>query len=303
MSARSSVTVRIPGSTSNCGSGFDTLGLALRIYNRLTLTRLPGGSRPVPVGGGAAAAHVMVDEAATAFFAKTGRVRFGFKYAIAGSVPPGRGLGSSATVRAGTLAGLNALAGAGLSPRQLVEIVTALEGHPDNAAPSILGGFCVARTSPLDGAYLDCVRVAVPAALAFVVVSPQGEIRTEESRGALPRTLPFFDAVKSINAASFLVAALATREYRKLRHAVADFMHEPYRLPGIPGGRQAIDAGVAAGAFTGWLSGSGTSVLCVSKRTKALAVRRAMTAALKQVATGCAGSWVLGADNAGLTLE
>lgn len=303
MSARRSVTVRVPGSTSNCGSGFDTLGLALRIYNRLTLTRLPGDSLPVPVGGGAAAAHIMVDEAAAAFFGKTGRARFGFKYAIAGSVPPGRGLGSSATVRAGTLAGLNALAGAGLLSRQLVELATALEGHPDNAAPAVLGGFCVARTSPLDGTYLDCVRVAVPAELAFVVVAPPGEIRTEESRSALPRTLPFFDAVRSINAASFLVAALATREYRKLRHAVADFMHEPYRLPGIPGGRLAIDAGVAAGAFTGWLSGSGTSVLCVSKRAKAPAVRRAMTAALKQAAAGCAGSWVLAADNAGLALE
>jgi len=303
MSTRHSVTVRVPASTSNCGSGFDTLGLALRLYNRVTLTRVPGAAGPVWAAGGADPAHAMVAEAAEAFGRRTGRGGFGFRYAVAARVPPGRGLGSSATLRAGTLAGLNALAGTGLTRRQLVELVTALEGHPDNAAPSILGGFCVARTAPATGAFVDCVRVAVPPDLAFVVVAPPGEVRTEASRRALPRTLPFFDAVKSINAASFLVAALTAREYRKLRHAVADFVHEPYRLPAIPGGRRAIDAGIAAGAFTGWLSGSGNGLLCVCRRAKVPAVRGAMEAALRAAAGGAGGSWVLAADNAGLVVE
>ena len=301
MSTRQSVTVRVPASTSNCGSGFDTLGLALRLYNRLTLTRIPGAGGPVPAPG-AEAAHVMIAEAATAFFKHTGRARFRFRYGIAAGVPAGRGLGSSATLRAGTLAGLNALAGAGLTPHQLIALVTALEGHPDNATPSILGGFCVARTDPATGAFVDCVRVAVPAELTFVFAAPPGEARTDVSRRALPRTLPFSDAVRSINAASFLVAVVAAREYRKLRHAVADFVHEPYRLPGIPGGRRAIEAGLAAGALTGWLSGSGTGVLCVCRRGRGLAVRAAMEAALQAAAGGGAGAWILAADNAGLVV-
>ncbi|MDD2764747.1 MAG: homoserine kinase [Opitutaceae bacterium] len=303
MRAPDSVTVRVPGSTSNCGSGFDTLGLALRIYNRLTVTRQAGAGAPVPATAGDAAVRPLVEAAAEMFFQKTGRTPFSFSYRVAGDVPPARGLGSSATVRAGLLAGLNALAGTGLSSRLLIELVTALEGHPDNATASVLGGFCVARTSPVNGAYLDCVRVTVPAELAFVVVSPHVEIRTKESRGTLPRTVPFFDAVKSINATAFLVAALATRDFGKLRHAVADFMHEPYRLPGIPGGRQAIDAGIAAGALTGWLSGSGSSVLCVCERPAAASVRPAMEAALKEAGAGCNGSWVLVADDEGLMLE
>jgi len=303
MSGHDSVTVRVPGSTSNCGSGFDTLGLALKIYNHVTVTRRAGATTPVPAEGGDAPARAMVEAAAAAFFLKTGRAPAGFSYRITGDVPAARGLGSSGAVRSGLVAGLNALTGAGLSNRQIIELVTALEGHPDNAAASVLGGFCVSRTSPVNGAYLDCVRIAVPAELAFVVVSPQVEISTKESRGALPRTLPYFDAVKSINAASFLVAAFATREFRKLRHAVADFMHEPYRLPGIPGGREAIDEGIAAGALAGWLSGSGSSVLCVCEQPEVSAVRRAMESALEHASVGCDGSWVLAADNDGLAVE
>ena len=152
MKRQDSVTVRVPGSTSNCGSGFDTLGLALRIYNRLTVTRLADAKAPVSAEGADAPARAMVEAAAAAFFQKTGRVPFGFSYRIAGDVPAARGLGSSGAVRAGLVAGLNALAGAGLSARQIIELVTALEGHPDNAAAAVLGGFCVSRTSPVNGA-------------------------------------------------------------------------------------------------------------------------------------------------------
>ena len=302
MGAPDSITVRVPGSTSNCGSGFDTLGLALQIYNRVSLTRISGGDRPVPAGT-AGAAQGLVEAGAAAFFKKVGLAPFGFSFRLGGDVPRGRGLGSSATVHAGVIAGLNALTRAGLSPRQVVELVVAFEGHPDNAAPAVWGGFCVVRTSPVTGAFLDCVRIAVQRELLFVVVAPAAEIRTKESRGVLPRTLPFFDAVKSINAAAFLVAAFATGDHAKLKHAVADFMHEPYRLPGIPGGRAAIDAGVAAGAFTGWLSGSGSSVLCVCEPAKAPAVRRAMEAAMDGAGVARQQSWSVAADNDGLVLE
>jgi homoserine kinase len=303
MNVPDSITVRVPGSTSNCGSGFDTLGLALQIYNRVTLARRAGTGVAPLADRPDAAMRALVESAAAAFFRKSGRAAFGFDYSVGGEVPAARGLGSSATVRTGVVAGLNVLAGAGLSNQQLIEVVTALEGHPDNAAPSVLGGFCVSRTSPVNGAFLECVRIAVPEDLAFVVVAPRVKILTKQSRRALPRRVPFFDAVKSINASSFLVAALATHEFAKLRHAVADFIHEPYRLPGIPGGRAAIDAGLAAGALAGWLSGSGSGVLCVCEAPVAAAVRRAMESALTAAQAGCDGAWVLAADNTGLVLE
>lgn len=299
--ALNSVTVRVPGSTSNCGAGFDTLGLALQIHNRVSLTRETGAAvRPALAGDGRG--QRMVETTAKAFFAAAGISPFGFSYQITGDVPPARGLGSSVTVIGGVLGGLNALCGGVLSRHQLVAIATAIEGHPDNAAAGILGGFCVARCDAVSGAYVDTVRVELPAALAFVATSPDVEMLTKESRGVLPATLPYFDAVKSINSAAYLVASLVAGDYERLRHAVADYMHEPYRLPRIPGGRTAIEAGVAAGAYTGWLSGSGSTVLCVAPRAVAAAVATSMQAAFTQAGLTSTAR-VLAADNTGLVQE
>lgn len=279
------VTIRVPGSTSNCGAGFDSLGLALTVYNRVTLRRegaagaAQGGWAPRPEREADGRAQAMVTDAAKAFGTLARVGGFGFSYRIEGDVPPARGLGSSITVIGGVLAGLNMLSGGPLTREQLVAIATHLEGHPDNAAAGLLGGFCVARCSPDKNDYLGTVRITLPNTLRFVVTSPSVELLTKESRGVLPATLPYFDAVKSINSAAYLVAALATGDYGRLRDAVSDYMHEPYRLPKIRGGREAIAAGVKAGAYTGWLSGSGSSVLCVCDAANAAAVGAAMVAA------------------------
>ena len=296
-----SVTVRVPGSTSNCGAGFDTLGLALQVHNRVTLSQETGAAAR-PLSSADARAQAMVETTAAAFFAAAAMSPFGFSYQIVGDVPPARGLGSSVTVIGGVLGGLNALSGAGLSRHQLVAIATAIEGHPDNAAAGILGGFCVARCDAATGVYVDTIRVELPAELAFVATSPDVEMLTKESRGVLPPTLSYFDAVKSINSAAYLVAALVSGDYERLRHAVADFMHEPYRLPRIPGGRAAIEAGIAAGAYTGWLSGSGSTVLCVAQRPMAEATAAAMQAAFA-IAGLTSTARILAADNTGLVVE
>jgi homoserine kinase len=296
-----SVVVRVPASTSNCGAGFDTLGLALGLYNRVTIARA-GGSDPIPERPSDARAQLMVNEAAAAFSRATGRPRAGFRYGIAGDIPAARGLGSSVTVVAGVLAGLDALHGTSLARKRVVGLVAGIEGHPDNAGASILGGFCVSRSDPATGHYVDSQRFEVPASVAFVVVSPPVEFLTREQRGALPSALPFFDAVKSINSTAYLVAAFASGNYECLRDASGDFVHEPYRLSRIAGGREAIGAGILAGAWTGWLSGSGSSVLCVCERAKAEEVLAAMKAAFSRASVAGEGR-ILAADNEGLTVE
>ena len=296
--AADSVVVRVPASTSNCGAGFDTLGLALGLYNRVTVTR-DEGAEPIPERPADNRAQAMVVEAAAAFSKTAKWPLAGFRYRIEGDVPPARGLGSSVTVLAGVLAGLDALHGTSLGRRRLVAMVSAIEGHPDNAGASILGGFCVSRSDPATGAYVDSQRFEVPADIAFVVASPPVEFVTKESRGALPPVLPFFDAVKSINSAAYVVAAFASGNFASLRKSAGDFIHEPYRLPRIPGASDAISSGVRAGAWTGWLSGSGSSVLCVCERQRADAVSRAMAAAFALVSMASEVR-ILAADNEGL---
>jgi homoserine kinase len=293
-----SVTVRVPASTSNCGAGFDTLGLALTLYNRVTVSRADG-ALPLPDRPGDSRAQDMVAQAADAFARATGRPKSGFRYRIEGDIPPARGLGSSVTVVAGVLAGLDALYGPSLPRRELIALVSGIEGHPDNAGASILGGFCVSRSDPATGAYVDSQRFEVPPEIAFVVVSPAIEFATRESRGFLPATLPYFDAVRSINSVAYLVAAFATGDFDRLREAGGDFMHEPYRFPHIPGGTESIAAGVGAGALTGWLSGSGSSVLCVCETGAAPAVLEAMIRGFSAASTPSEGR-ILAADNEGL---
>lgn len=295
------VTVRVPGSTSNLGAGFDTLGLAVALYNEVELrrTREPGVHAATP---DAVAGLDMATEAASWFFVRAGVEDFGFSFRVKGDVPMSRGLGSSVTLRAGIVAGLNALSGAGLSRDALAALVSKLEGHPDNATPAVLGGFCVGRTDPQSGELLGVVRRPIGRELTFVVVSPAQELETKKARGILPKEVPYFDAVRSINSASYVVAAFLSGDYDRLQHAVADFMHEPYRLPLIPGARDAIHAGVTAGALTGWLSGSGSSVMCVARPAKAQRVGRAMLAALEQA--GVPGRlFRLCADNTGIKVR
>ena len=294
------VTVRVPGSTSNCGAGFDTLGLALTVYNFVTLVRSDSrGARPLRLSD--AAGIDMADEAARLFFVRAGVEEFGFSFHIEGDVPMSRGLGSSVTLRAGVVAALNELSGAKLTKDDLCSLVTQLEGHPDNATPAVIGGFVVARCDPHTGELAGVVRKAIGKELCFVVVSPEQELETKKARGILPKELPYFDAIKSVNSAAYVVAAILSGEYERLRHAVCDFLHEPYRLPLIPGASAAIQAGVAAGALTGWLSGSGSSVLCVTDDRNSTKVGRAMAGAFTAHKIK-SRIFSLHADNAGLKI-
>ncbi len=300
---RQTVHVRVPASTSNCGPGFDTLGIALSLYNHLALT--PGLDGEVRYAGDLPDFHPsalqMVRAAADAFFNLTGKSPFGFAFDITGEVPRARGLGSSVTLRAGVLAGLNEVTGRALDRKDLVSLVSELEGHPDNAAAAILGGFCVARTCPDTGRFLDALRFDVRPSLAFAVVSPEKEVLTATSRTSLPASLPFFDVVKSLNSLAYIVSVFALGDYERLRHGVTDFLHQPTRVAGIRGAREAIAAGLDAGAYSGWLSGSGSSVLCVGPVECAESVGAAMSRAFAE--SDCESRiYLLKAENEGLRM-
>ena len=295
------VIVRVPGSTSNCGAGFDTLGLALGIFNEVLLTP---GNEPgaVPARESDARARGLVDEVVAVFATCTALPVVGFSYRIEGEVPPARGLGSSVTVLAGVLAGLNHWAGNPLTRERMAALITKIEGHPDNATAGVLGGFCVARCTPTPADFVDLVRVEIPSHLRFVVVSPAVEVATKASRGILPERIDHLDAVRSVNSAAYFTAALVSGDYARLRGAVEDFLHEPYRLPGIAGAKEAILAGVDAGGLTGWLSGSGSSVLCLAEAECSGAVGAAMTGAFSALGVR-SDVRVLRADNSGLLVR
>src|SRR5207249_12204391 len=181
---RQQVIVRITASTSNLGPGFDCLGVALRIYNLVAVSRATKREPLAPI----------VAHAADLFFKRTKRRRFAFSCSATEKIPRSRGLGSSATIRLGVLHGLNELARRPLDRLSIFQLCAELEGHPDNAAPSSVGGFTVARGENVQ-------RFQVSSRLKFVLLIPDFEIQASAARKLLPEKIPHSDAVMNAGTA------------------------------------------------------------------------------------------------------
>src|SRR6202012_5764819 len=240
---------RVPASTSNLGPGFDCLGLALQIYNTVTLTRSDEARAP----------HGMIAETASAFFQRAtgGKVApFGFEARIEGDIPISRGLGSSVTVRLGVLMALAELVGDSfpVTREQSLTLLIELEGHPDNAVPSFLGGFAVcahASDDPADG--FVYTRVPVKPELTFVTLVPELKLSTETARGLLPKEVPFRNAVENAQRTAAITAAFCTGDYASLRGMFVDHLHQPYRQVLIPGFADILATARGAGALGSFL--------------------------------------------------
>ncbi len=273
------VTVRVPATSANLGPGFDCLGVALDCYNFVTVRR----GLPLPT-------DTMVKAAANEFFTASGNQPFDFSWKITGDIPRSRGLGSSVAVRLGILHALNSLSGQPLSLDTLYHLCARLEGHPDNAAPAAFGGFAAARQ---DGLFFRC---DISPDLHFVLLVPENEIATESSRIQLPAAIPHGDAARNTANAALITAAFASRQYELLYGSMRDWLHEPYREKGAPHLRPTIEAGLAAGALGGYLSGSGSAVACVTTS------HPGKVAAAMQSVVPSARIMILHADNNGVAV-
>ena len=281
------VTIRIPASTSNIGPGFDCLGIALALYNWVTLIRAGEATFGAPQ-------HPMVADCARQFFDQTGQEAFGFKWSVAGEVPVSRGLGSSVTLRLGILTGLNELSGRPLSREGIFDLCARIEGNPDNAAPSSLGGFV------LTDAQGKSFRFEVGPELNFVLLVPEMEVLTTDSRRVLPASIAHRDAVINCGNACMITAAFAMRQYEKLAGCFGDALHQPWRAPLVPGLFEVIAAGEKAGALGGFLSGSGSSICCLALAGQEQAVAGTMLAAWPGPAHALVR--IVSADNEGLQI-
>ncbi len=257
-------SVRVPGTTANLGPGFDTLGLALRLYNRVAVTRVPrrGVTITSPIAESSRGpATAMLSEASAAFFQAARRPTFAFEVAITGDVPLARGLGSSVTARLGCVAALNQLAGEPLEREALFQLVTRLEGHPDNAAPALFGGFTAAT---MVGNQARAIRFPVSPRARFVTLIPNFEVSTPMARRLVPHQFSKADAVHNLTRVALITAAFASGNLEALRGCFDDRLHQPYREPLIPALSRVIRAGEKAGAIGGWLSGSGSTIICLT---------------------------------------
>ena len=292
--------VRVPASTSNLGPGFDVLGMAVDVF--LDLRFESGGDSFRLVREGTLAELEGPPEADLTVQALSeslepnpqgevdmadplGRLPPG-TLTLCSEIPVGRGLGSSGAARtAGRILGL-LLAEAPVDRNEVVDWVARREGHPDNAAPAVLGGL-VAAWRPEDGP-VRSVPLPVSGGLGWAFAAPGVSLATQASREALPEAVPHQTAVRNAARLALLLPALAAGDGPLIADAMVDEIHVPFRLPLIPGAPEAVEAGRKAGAWAVTLSGAGSGLVAVTPPDRAWDVGEVMARAF-EAATGDEG--------------
>jgi homoserine kinase len=259
--APAQVRVHVPATSANLGPGFDALGLALGMYDELVLrvTRQPG-LRIGAYGDVPTDETNLVVRGVRAGLDAVGEQALGLELAYTGRIPHSRGLGSSAAAICAGVTG--ALALAGVRDRALaLRIANSIEGHPDNVAATLHGGFTIAWVDG-DGR-AAAVRLQPAPGLVPVAFIPEQRASTVRSRGILPASVSHADAARNAGRAALLVAALTVAP-RELMAATEDRLHQPYRLPAQAEGA-ALIARLRAAGVPAVLSGSGPTVLALCR--------------------------------------
>ncbi len=263
------ILVKVPATTANLGPGFDALGLALNLWNetvfsprrdgRITLTVRGEGEGRLPTDEGN-----LIARAAKQVCALAGKPCPGMHIECLNRIPVGSGLGSSSAALVTGLLGANALLGGPFSDEEILKLAIETEGHPDNVAPAMLGGLVA---SIVHGERVFSIKLPARAnhgSIHATVVLPDFEFPTERARAILPGEVSRRDAIHNISRAVLVTEALRTGDLNLLGIAMKDSLHQPYRLPLIPGAIEALEAAKEAGAAAVALSGAGPSLIAFS---------------------------------------
>lgn len=271
------IRVRVPATSANLGAGFDCYGLALGMFNEVEISPADETSLSIDGEGAGDLPHNegnLVLRSLIYYFDAIGRPMPTLRINTVNLIPVARGLGgSSAAIVSGLWAG-NALAGDLLSADDLLDMALAIEGHPDNVAPAILGGIVV---GVMNGKRLVTDSLPLPPGLRTVVFIPNFRMSTEEARAILPKEVKRADVIFNLSRTALFAAAMVSGKLYLLREAMRDRLHQPYRTAMFPAMLEIINAAVDAGALGACLSGAGSSILALVAENDT-AVAEAMTA-------------------------
>ena len=295
------IRVMIPATTANLGPGFDCLGMALDMWNEVhvetSVAKDQGeavGAPPLVSVEGNGATELPADESNLVYrsmvhlFTEAHLDTPSLRVRCYNEVPLKRGLGSSAAAIVGGLAAANLLlptvpesAGRSFTTRELLDMAVHLEGHPDNVAPALLGGL---QLVVKEGDELLSTPVSLPEDIRAVLFIPEATIATEEARAVLPKKVSMADAVYNMGRVALLVNALATGRLDDLRFATMDRLHQPFRQKLFPPMKVIFAAALSAGALGVFLSGSGSTILALT-RGREMTVAYEMAEAARQSST------------------
>jgi len=279
------VLVKVPATTANLGPGFDALGLALTLWNETAFEPAEGFSLWIEGEGAeslAANPENLIVRAARRVYKTAGRQMPPLGIRCTNRIPLGAGLGSSAAAILTGLLGANALLSEPLSRDEILALAVEIEGHPDNVAPSLLGGLVVS-TADEDRVIAHRIEGETPSPPLYITITiPDFVFPTREARAALPKQVPLEDAVYNIGRAVLVAEALRTGDLGLLGQVMDDALHQPHRLLLIPGAQEAMEAAKRAGAAAAALSGAGPGLVAFSAKREpgiGAAMQRAFAAA------------------------
>lgn len=267
-----SISIKAPSSTANLGPGFDVFGLAIdAFYDEITLTKTKSGitiitQDDIPTNPENNTAGLVIKNMKKKF-----KIKSGIEIKIKKGVPAGFGMGSSAASAAATAVAFDRLFGLGLDGNTLVEFAGSGEKasagtvHYDNVAASVLGGFVIVKTSPL-----DVIRIDPPINLRMCVAVPKLDVpkkKTKVSRGVIPKKVKLTDSVLNISNASAIVAGFMKKDPELIGNSIKDAIVEPARQHMIPGYVKVKQNALKAGALGVTISGAGPSIIAFSQKS------------------------------------
>ncbi|QLH03915.1 homoserine kinase [Nitrosopumilus oxyclinae] len=289
----SKVTVKAPSSTANLGPGFDVFGLALdAFYDTVTLTKIKNGIKiitddNIPTNPEKNTAGLVVKNMMKKF-----KIKGGIEIKIKKGIPAGYGMGSSAASAAATAVAFDKLFGLKLDGNSLVEFAGSGEKasagtvHYDNVAASVLGGFVIVRTNPL-----DVIRIDPPSNLRMCVAVPTINVpkkKTKVSRGVIPKKIKLSDSILNLSNAAAIVVGFMKKDSEIIGNSIKDVIVEPARQHMIPGFIKVKENAIKAGALGVTISGAGPSVIAFSKSSADLKkISLSMTKGFTSANTKC----------------
>ncbi len=296
------VNIRVPATTANMGAGFDTFGMAFAMYNTVVLKRITGNAiRLENLGAHTKTMEQVKDNltvrSARKVFDAVGEPFAGLEFKMYNVIPVSRGLGSSSAAIIGGLMAANRLLGDPLDKAQLLELAVELEGHSDNVAPALYGGFV---SSCQRGGKTVALKLTPPANLAAVVAIPDFYLSTSKARKILAPEVKRADAVHNIQCAALMVGAMATGDLQLFAAAFDDRLHQEQRYRLIKGAKRVLRAARSAGAIAAGLSGAGPTMIAFinTEDNRAEQIKKAMQRAW-EFAGVSAKTMLLEQDNQG----
>lgn len=276
------VSVSVPATTANLGVGFDCIGAALSISNKFEFTEVETDNKLTITVEGQEAAKVsknednLIYQSFLQLYQKIGQSTPKIAINIKLGVPFSRGLGSSATAIVGGLLGANTLAGNPLNQAEIRNMAIAIEGHPDNVVPALLGN---CQLSIADGDNWQVTSIPWHQDIIPIVAIPNFELSTTEARSVLPENYSRSDAVFNISRMGLLLRALDTNNKSWLQAALIDKIHQPYRQKLIKGYSEVKQAAMQAGAYGMVISGAGPTLLALANIDQVDQVTKSMSTA------------------------